>query len=85
MNLLLKTTIFCLEDYLEKFMDHINSGPYQLHKNNRTTKIKATTLKQLKTIKGNEFIDNKIHYYHKLTIIIVISLYLTSVKIKIQL
>ena len=66
-NILFKTTIFCLEDYLEKFMDHINSGSYQLHKNNRTTEIKATTLKQLKTMKVNEFIDNKLHYYLKPT------------------
>ena len=29
--------------YLEKFMDHINSGPYQLLKKDPTTKIKANT------------------------------------------
>ena len=29
------------EDYLEKCMNHINTGPYQLLKRDRTTKIKA--------------------------------------------
>ena len=37
------TVILNSEDYLEKCMDHINSGPY---KKNPTTKIKAKTLKQ---------------------------------------
>ena len=39
-------------------MDHINNGPYQLLKKDPTTKIKAKTLKQLKVLKGNDFIDN---------------------------
>ena len=44
-------------------MDHINNGPYQLLKKDPTTKIKAKTLKQLKVLKDNEFIDNKLYYY----------------------
>ena len=27
------TVIFNCEDYLEKYVDHANNGPYQLHKN----------------------------------------------------
>ena len=53
------TVILNREDYLEKCMDHINNGPYQLLKKDPTTKIKAKTLKQLKVLKDNEFIDNK--------------------------
>ena len=34
---------------------------------NPTTKIKAKTLKQLKVLKDNEFIDNKLYYYLKPT------------------
>ena len=37
-------------------------GPYQLLKKCSTTKIKAKTLKQLKALKNNYFIDNKINY-----------------------
>ena len=48
-------------------MDHINNGPYQLLKKDPTTKIKAKTLKQLKILKDNEFIDNKLYYYLKPT------------------
>ena len=48
-------------------MDHINNGPYQLRKKDPTTKIKAKTLKQLKVLKDNEFIDNKLYYYLKPT------------------
>ena len=48
-------------------MDHINNGPYQLLKKDPTTKIKAKTLKQLKVLKNNEFIDNKLYYYLKPT------------------
>ena len=33
------------EDYLEKCMDHINNGPYQLLKKKLTTRIKTKTLK----------------------------------------
>ena len=55
------------EDYLEKCMDHINNGPYKLLKKDPTTKIKAKTLKQLKVLKDNEFIDNKLYYYLKPT------------------
>ena len=46
-------------------MYHINSGPYQLLKRDRTTNIKARTLKQLKALKDNKFIDNKLYYYLK--------------------
>ena len=48
-------------------MDHINNGPYQLLKKDPTTKIKTKTLKQLKVIKDNKFIDNKLYYYLKPT------------------
>ena len=61
------TVILNREDYLEKCMDHINNGPYQLLKKDPTTKIKTTTLKQLKVLKDNEFIDNKSYYYLKPT------------------
>ena len=61
------TVILNREDYLEKCMDHINNGPYQLLKKDSTTKIKAKTLKQLKVLKDNEFIDNKLYYYLKPT------------------
>ena len=57
------TVILNREDYLEKCMDHINNGPYQLLKKDPTTKIKAKTLKQLKVLKDNEFTDNKLYYY----------------------
>ena len=46
-------------------MDHINSGPYQLLKDNPTTKVKTKTLKQLKVLKDNKFIDNRLYYYLK--------------------
>ena len=59
------TVILNCEHYLEKCMDHINNGPYQLL--NSTTKIKTKTLKQLKVLKDNKFIDNKLHYYLKPT------------------
>ena len=48
-------------------MDHINNGPYQLLEKNPTTKIKTKTLKQLKLLKDNEFIDTKLYYYLKPT------------------
>ena len=48
-------------------MDHINNGSYQLLTKDPTTKIKVTTLKQLKALKENEFIDNKCYYYLKPT------------------
>ena len=53
--------------YLEKFMDHINDGPYQLLKKDHSTKIKPKTLKQLMVLKDNYFIDNKLYYYLKPT------------------
>ena len=55
------------EDYLEKCVDHINNNPYQLLKKDPTTKIKTKTLKQLKFLKDNEFINNKLYYYLKPT------------------
>ena len=61
------TVILNREDYLEKCMDHINNGRYQLLKKIPTTKIKARTLKQLKVLKDNEFIDNKLFYHLKPT------------------
>ena len=61
------TVILNREDYLEICMDHINNGPYQLLKKDPTTKIKTKTLKQLKVLKDNEFIDNKLYYYLKPT------------------
>ena len=61
------TIILNREDYLEKCMDHINNGPYQLLKKDPTAKIKTKTLKQLKVLKDNEFIDNKLYYYLKPT------------------
>ena len=48
-------------------MDHINNGPYRLHKKDPITKSKAKTLKQLKALKNNEFIYNKLYYYLKST------------------
>ena len=53
------------EDYLEKCMDHINNVPHQLLKKDPTSKIKAKTLKQLKALKNNEFIDKKLHWSTK--------------------
>ena len=61
------TVILNRENYLEKCMDHINNGPYQLLIKDLTTKIKTKTLKQLKVLKDNEFIDNKLYYYLKPT------------------
>ena len=48
-------------------MDHMNNGPYQLLKKDPTTKIETRTLKQLKALKDNEFIDHKLYYYLKPT------------------
>ena len=55
------------ENYLEKYMDHINNGPYQVLKKYATTKIKASTLKQLKGLNDNECIDKNFFYYLKPT------------------
>ena len=55
------------EDYLEKDMDHVSNGPYQLLKKVPTTRIKANTLKQLKVLKGNKLITNKLCYHLKPT------------------
>ena len=54
--------IFNRENYLEKCMDHINNGPYQSLKKDPTIKIKTKSLKQLKVLKDNEFIDSKFYY-----------------------
>ena len=48
-------------------MAHLNNGPYQLLKKDPTTKVKTKTLKQLKVLKDNDFIDNKLYYYVKAT------------------
>ena len=48
-------------------MHHISNGPYQLLRQNPTNKIKIKTLKQLKVLKDNEFIGNKLYYYLKPT------------------
>ena len=48
-------------------MDHIKNSPYQLLKKDPTNKVKAKTLKQLKDLKGNEFIDDKLYQYLKPT------------------
>ena len=61
------TVILNLEDYLEKCMDHINNGPYQILNKDPTTKIKTKTLKKLKVLNDNRFIDNKLYYYLKPT------------------
>ena len=42
----------------------MNNDLYQLFKKDPTTKIKAKILKQLKALKDNEFIDNKLYYYN---------------------
>ena len=55
------------ENYLEKYMDHINNGPYQVLKKYATTKIKASTLKQLKGLNDNECIGKIFFYYLKPT------------------
>ena len=59
--------IFNREDYLEKCMDHMKNGPYQLLKEYPTPKIETKSLKQLMPLKDNEFIDNKLYYYLKPT------------------
>ena len=46
----------------------MNNDLNQLFRKDPTTKIKAKTLKQLKALKDNEFIDNKLYYYLKPTI-----------------
>ena len=61
------TAILNYQDYLEKCMDYINNGLYQLLKKDSTIKIKPKALKQLKFPKANEFIDNKLYYYLKPT------------------
>ena len=43
----------------------MNNDPYQLLTKGLTTKIKVKTLKQLKSLKKNEFIDNKLYSYLK--------------------
>ena len=55
------------ESYLEKCMDRIKNGPYQLLKKDPTTKIKAKPFDKLKVLKDNRFTDNKLDYYLKST------------------
>ena len=40
-------------------MDYRNNGPYQALKNNPTTKFQPKTLKKLKILKYNNFIEIK--------------------------
>ena len=63
----ISTVIPNQKDYLEKYMDHKNNSPYQLFKKDPSTKIKTKALEQLKVLKDNEFIDNKLYYYLKPT------------------
>ena len=56
------TVILNHVDYLEKCLDHVNNGPYQLLQKNPTTKINTKTMKQLKFLKDNKFTDNKLYY-----------------------
>ena len=42
-------------------MDHINNGSCQLLKKDPATKLKAKALKELKVLKDNGFIDNKLN------------------------
>ena len=46
------TVILNREDYLEKCMDHINNGPYQLLKKDPTIKIKTRKIETIKGFKG---------------------------------
>ena len=55
------TVVLNQQDYLEKCMGHINNGQHQLLKKDPITKIKVKTLKQLKALKDNELIDNKLY------------------------
>ena len=55
------TAILNREDYLERCMNHISNGQYQLLKKDPITKIKTKILKNF--LKDNEFIDNKLYYY----------------------
>ena len=48
-------------------MDHIKNTPHQLLRKDPTNKVKAKTLKQLKDLKDNEFIDDKLYNYLKPT------------------
>ena len=52
------TVILNPQDYVEKHLDHLNNCPNELLKAD-PTKIKVKTLKQLKALKDNEFIDNE--------------------------
>ena len=51
--------------YLEKCMDRIKNGPYQLLKKDPTTKNKTKPFEKLKVLKDNRFTDNKSDYYLK--------------------
>ena len=61
------TILLNREEYFEKCIDHLNNCPSQLFKKDPTTKIKAKTLTELKDLKANEFIDNKLYSYIILT------------------
>ena len=42
-------------------MDDISNGPYQLLRKDPTSKIKFKTLKQIKALRDNKLIDNKLY------------------------
>ena len=52
------TVILNPQDYVEKHLDYLNNCPNELLKAD-PTKIEVKTLKQLKALKDNEFIDNE--------------------------
>ena len=59
------TVILNLQRYLEKWMDHINTGPYLLYKKDPTTKIKVMALKQRHW--KTAITDSKLYYYRSAT------------------
>ena len=69
------TVILNHEEYLEKYMNHLNNGPYQLLIKDPTTKIKTKTLEKLNIFKHNEFIENNLYYYLKPTDLLAIRFY----------
>ena len=63
------TVILNRDDYLEKCMDHINNEPCQLLKKVLLSKsyYQAKVLKQLKVLKDDGLIDNRLYHYHEPT------------------
>ena len=56
-----RSVILNRKEFLENCMDHINNSPYQLLKKDPSTKIKTKTVKQLNSLKDNDFLDNKLY------------------------